>query len=445
MLAPTLEKLRVNGAVFRALRLSCLTSFTMDEDVGAYLCGIRIGLSRIEGSFELGDVIEFPIDYLPWVELPADIRLVTTRDNIEIAGPYRLSTRDEAIALVGMGEVRVENLTIEQGMIRGVAVNRVNGLLHPQMFARINGLVPRTISVEPPRLLDDGGASFQFAAQLHPADLGENGLTAEIFLVGQDAALTSIAYRRADVDDLTKRIVEFETQLSQVTKSTAFKFKTLNSDVTARMDVLQQRIDAFIEYAASFMFDRVAATEVPVQPGAAPLPPELRAKVDSFLDTIRAGSPKAAELAAGEVAPKTVAVPLRSPSYSFGWYDVEEEGGVEFRWMAGEAMVFNPQPEREVVEVAVSLVGVYGAEKPLIRAAFDTKAVNVVAERGKTRKAPWRLRLSAGASLPGHPGLTCQALSLSSMLTSSPAHVEGNSDSRMLSIAVSEVVFTYAA
>jgi hypothetical protein len=90
-------------------------------------------------------------------------------------------------------------------------------------------------------------------------------------------------------------------------------------------------------------------------------------------------------------------------------------------------------------------VGVYGAEKPLIRAAFDTKPVNVAAERGKTRKAPWRLRLSAGPSLPGHPGQTCQALALSSMLTSSPAHVEGNSDSRMLSIAVSEVVFTYAA
>jgi hypothetical protein len=441
MLAPSPEKLRVNGSVFRALRLSCLTSFSMNEDVAAYLCGIRIGLNRVEGAFELGDVIEFPIDYLPWVELPADIRLVLERDGSEITAPFRLATRDQAVALVGMGEVRIENLTIEQGMIRGVAVNRVNGLLHPQMFARINGLVPRTISVEPPRLLDDGGASFQFVAQLHPADLGDNGLTAEIFLIGQDAPLTSIAFRRADVDDLTKRIVEFEAQLSQVSQSTAFKFKTLNSDVTARMDLLQQRIDAFIEYAASFMFDRVAATEVQTQPGAPPLPPRLQAKIDAFRQIVHAGAPRSGETATSEAAPRNVQVALRSPSYSYGWYDVEDESGVEFRWMAGEAMIFNPHPEREVVEAIVSLVGVYGAEKPLVRATFDSRPVNVLAERGKTRKAPWRLRLSVGSD---QAGMTCQALSLSSMLTSSPAHVEGNSDSRMLSIAVSEVVFVYA-
>ena len=265
------NRLQIIGSAHQAVRMVCTNSVAISEDICAYVSGIRIGINRIEGDFEPGDIIEYPIAYLPWVDLPADVRFVSEHTGQEIAEAFRIATHDDAIALVGMGESVIQNVVIDQGMIRGVVVNRVNGLLRPQMFARINGVIPRVITVEQPRLLDDGGASFQFSAQLNPADLGENGLTAEIFLLGQDAPLTSVSYRRADIDDVTKRIVEFEARLAQVSQSTTLRFNAMNHELKQSLEVMQQRIDAFIEYAASFMFDRIATSEVPRLPDAPPL------------------------------------------------------------------------------------------------------------------------------------------------------------------------------
>ena len=444
IVAPETEyKVEAIGTAFQAVRLSCLVSFEMKEEIAAYVCGIRIGQSRVEGRFKPGDIIEFPVDYLPWIELPTEIHLVGMRTSEDICPPIPLRTHEQAIALIGMGKTEIESLTVDQGMLRGLATNRVNGLIRPHMFARINGLVPRAISVEPPRLLDSGGASFQFAAQLHPADLVENGLTADIFMVGIETPLASIAYRRADVDDLSKRIVELEAQLAQSKTSTAFKFHTLNSDVTARMDVMQERIDTFIEYAASFMFDRVAAVEVQTQPGVEPMPPERRAKVDAFLDIVRHGV--GVRTSAGAVAAEpetTVAVPLRSVEFSYGWYDVEEESGREFRWMAADAIVFNPAPDRLVKEVRVAVAAVYGADRPMIRGAFDTKPATVAILKGdRERGGPWIIRFTAP---PGQTEINCQTLNLTSLLASSPARADGGHDSRMLSIAVTGITFEFA-
>lgn len=428
---------------FRAIRLACRQSFDIDETAAAYVCGIRIAESRIEGSFHPGDVIEFPIEYLPWVELPADIHLVNQRTGEDICQPIPIRTYDQAIALIGLGDVEIENLTVDQGILRGTAINRTNGLSYPQMFVRINGLVPRTVSVESPRLLETGGASFQFATQLHPSDLVENGLTADIFLVGMEVPLASIAYSRADVDDMAKRVVELETELAQLKTAMAFKFNTQNSDVTARMDVMQQRIDTFIEYAASFMFDRVAAVEVPTQPGAPPLPAKARAKLDAFLDIVRGGAKPGKTTTAERVAlDKRVPVALRSAEFSYGWYDVEEVEGREFRWMAADAILFNPQPGRPVRDVTIGVAAIYGADQPMVRASFDTKPATVTIERGdKKRGTPWLLRLKPQAS---KKQVLCQTLSLASLLAGSPAQSGEGSDSRILSIAVSEIVFDFA-
>lgn len=432
------SNLQIIGSTHQAVRMICSNAVSISEDVCAYVSGIRIGVNRVEGEFEPGDIIEYPISYLPWVDLPVDVRFVSERTGQEVADPFRISTHDDAVALVGMGEAVIQSVAIDQGMIRGLVVNRVNGLLRPQMFARINGVLPRAITVEPPRLLDDGGASFQFSAQLHPSDLGENGLTAEIFLLGKDTPLTSIAFRRADVDDLTKRIVEFEARMAQITQSTALRFKTMSNETTQRLDMLQQRIDSFIEYSASFMFDRVAATEVASAPGAEPLDEALRGKVDAFLDLVRTGG---ASRIASPPGPVSVSVPLASGAFSFGWHDVEEEGGTAFRWMSDNAVIFNPQPDRPVSEVRIALSAVHGTSQPVIRAAFDQTPVALVIERAKKKAAGWRIIL-----VPPEEGAaaTFHALSLASMLNAPPARIAGRS-ARQISVAVSELVFVYAA
>lgn len=247
--APVIEKLpfEVIGTAYQTIRLACPEVIEVSDEVVAYLCGIELGRNRIEGYFEAGDEIEFPIEYLPWVELPAQIHLVAAGTGADICEPIQLATHDQAIALVGLGETRIGNLAIEQGLLRGVAINRTNGLLQPQMFARINGVLPRPISIDPPRLLDDGGAQFRFAAQLHPTDLIENGMTVDVFLIGVETPLASIAFRRADVDDMARRVVELEAQLEQVKTTAAFRVSSLNSEITARLDAMQQRIDTFIE------------------------------------------------------------------------------------------------------------------------------------------------------------------------------------------------------
>lgn len=426
------SRLQIVGGAHQAVRMICASALSMSDDVCAYVSGIRIGVNRVEGEFEPGDVIEYPISYLPWVELPAEVRFVSERTGREVADPFRIATHDDAVALVGIGEAVVQNVEIAQGMIRGLVINRVNGLLRPQMFARINGVVPRIITVEQPRLLDDGGASFQFSAQLHPADLGENGLTAEIFLLGQDRPLTSIAFRRADVDDLTRRIVEFDARLAQMSQSTTFRLKTASHEVAQRLDVMQQRIDAFIEYAASFMFDRVAATEVPSLPDAPALSPENRRKVEAFLAIVRGEGESAGSAApAAEASP-----PLDSAFFSFGWRDIEQENGAPVRWMADNAVVFNPQPDRHVQEVRIAFHPASDSAKPAFRAAFDGAPAACGVERAKKKDGLWRMRVA----LPEGGAAPCRALSLANLTSFSPADA---SRKRAGSIAVSEITFVY--
>jgi hypothetical protein len=420
------SKLQVVGSTYQAIRLLCSNPMTIDDEVCAYIAGIRIGASRVEGSFEPGDIIEYPIAYLPWVELPAEIRFVAEQTGNEIAEPFRIKTHEEAIALVGMGQATVQNVAINQGMIRGLVVNRVNGLLRPQMFAKINGIVPRVIAVEQPRLLDDGGASFQFTAQLQPSDIGENGLTAEIYLLGDATPLTSVAFRRADVDDVTKRIVELEARLAQMNHSLNLRFSSANDALSTRMDVMQQRIDAFIEYAASFMFDRIAATEVPSVPGSTDLSPELKKKVEALRQIIVDGAGKAT---ASRSTSKAVKVPLQSPLFSFGWQDIEQNDGNEVRRMSTNALLFNPFPERRLEEVAMTVIG--NTERPALRASCDGVPLELAVERAKRNPHDWRVKMRPGRD--AFP-MSARALSLVNMSAGS---------SGAEAIEVSELVFRY--
>ena len=262
MTAETATPIRSVGIAFQTIRMTCVGDAELDDVVVAYINGIKVGENYISGVFHAGEVIEYPIQYLPYIDLPGEIRFARLQDGSEVVSPLTLKTREDAIALVGLGDVKIESLAIEYGVVRGVAVNRVNGLLQPEMFARINGVVPRGVIVDHHRLLDDGGASFQFSVRLEAQDLAENGLSVDIYVVGKDGPLSSITYRRADPDDALRRIIQLESRLDQNQQATGYQIQALDNEITARIGLLEDRIDAFIEYSASLLFDRIAATPV---------------------------------------------------------------------------------------------------------------------------------------------------------------------------------------
>lgn len=433
--------IRTVGATYQTIRMSCVGHAELDDVVVAYVNGIKVGENYISGIFRAGEIIEYPIQYLPFVDLPSEIRFARMRDGVEIATPFTLKTPADAVALVGLGDVRIESLSIEHGVVRGVAVNRVNGLLRPEMFAKINGVVPRGVVVDQHRLLDDGGASFQFHVRLEPQDLTENGLTIDMFVIGKDGPLSSIVYRRADPDDSERRIIQLESRLDQSQQATGYQIQALDNEITARIGLLQDRIDAFIEYSASLLFDRVAATDVQHVAGAPALDAGKQKKMQMFLDLVKSGAKTRGEMSDRPHTTDRQVVPLRSSAFSQGWYDVELDDGDEYRWMASEAIVFNPAPEKKVLEVQISVLGIYGAELPMLNCFFDGTPANVLRERSAAG-GPLVLRFQAPK---GKAPISCDMLRIESMVSASPAALEGSSDQRLLSIAVSQIAFVYPA
>src|SRR5262245_22105027 len=120
--------IRSVGIAYQAIRMSCVQPAELDDVIVAYMNGIKVGENYIAGAFDAGEMIEYPIQYLPHVDLPVEIRFARMRDGAEIASPFTIKTREDAIALVGLGDLRIESLSIEYGVVRGMATNRVNGL-----------------------------------------------------------------------------------------------------------------------------------------------------------------------------------------------------------------------------------------------------------------------------------------------------------------------------
>lgn len=433
--------IRAVGIAYQTVRMACVARAELDDVVVAYLNGIKVGENYIAGIFHAGEVIEYPIRYLPHVELPGEIRFARMQDGVEVASPLTLRSPEDAIALVGLGDVQIESLSIEYGVVRGVAINRVNGLLRPELFAKINGVVPRAVVVDHHRLLDDGGASFQFSVRLEPQDLAENGLAIDVYAVGKDGPLSSIVYRRADPDDALKRLIQLESRLDQGQQATGYQIQALDNEMTARIGLLQDRIDSFIEYAASLLFDRVAAGGTAAVAGAPTLDVRKRKKIDKFLELVKSGAKTrgGATPDGAAVADRRV-VPLASSAFSQGWYEVEVDDGEAYRWMSSEAIVVNPAPDRKVTEVQIAVFGVYGAELPMLNCFFDGVPANVLRDR-PAGGGPLILRAQPPK---GKSPLICEMLRIESMLGASPATLGDSPDQRLLSIAVSQVAFVYS-
>ncbi|MXP65201.1 hypothetical protein E0493_17790 [Roseomonas sp. M0104] len=431
------------GSSFQRILLRCTRDCEVDDEVHAYVQGIKVGQVRLQGSFAVGDKVGVPVHRLPLVDLPAAVRLAGSPEITGDAEALVLRSPDTAVALVGAGELKVDGLELSQGMLRGFAVNRVNGLYTPVLFARLNGLLVRPVSVERPRLLDDGGCSFAFAVQLYPADMGESGFSAEIFAAGSEAPIATFQYARSDGDDLLKRILTLESQLAQVRQMASLQIASLTTEFRTRLEAQQERIDAFIDYASCLMFDQLAVEPVSEATGLQLEADEgMRQRLAEFRRLIAAAPGETAKGARNPASlPREVQLELRSEAFNFGWHDVEVDQAGEFRWMGQSGIILNPAPARRSARVALSLRHVFKVGTPLLRVFLDGQEVDA---RISPATAPdaYTVEILRATDEPSLPPF--QTLRLDSFVAGSPVEEGmGSMDHRILSVAVSAVHFEY--
>lgn len=420
----------ITGAGRPGLALRCPGGFAARGDLLAFCNGIEVGRLPLPPEVAPGASLALPVRRLPLVPLPAVIRLADRVGGADLAEPWSLVSADGAQALLGPTPVAVEDLRLDQGMLRGVLLDRVNGLLRPLLVARINEASSRMAMVEAPVALPEGGCACRFALPLGPADLSGEGLSVTLALLGQEAPLARFDWTRAGVDAPAPRLAALEGRIRQLEHHAAATEATLQAAMRRRLDIQQERIDAFIEAAATLLLDRLA-------PAAA---------TTALRDLIGATSGAAAPDVTGlpSALHDRTGIPLGSAHFGFGWHDAEQDQAGPFRWMAGQGVVTNPAPHRPVAGVELAISHVYGARTPVLRAAFDGQPCEVAVRGAGQGQEPGGGPGGFVASiLPAEPR-TCLALHLESPHASSPAGDGASGDGRILSVAVAEIVFTYA-
>ncbi len=371
---------------------------------------------------------DLPVRRIPRIDLPAELRFSRAEDGAEIAPPWALPNAAAALALVGPGELVVEELRLEQGVLRGHAVDRVNGLLEPVMYARINGAGARGVAVEPPGALPEGGCAFRFALPLEPGDLNETGLAVALHLVGVEAPVARYAYARVGLEGPSPRLAELEERMLRLERASASQLRALQEEQRRQVALLRERTDAFIEAAASLLMDRIAAER-----GTALAGDPAIAALHRLVREAAAAPPATEPLLLGRRAE----IPPAAGNLAIGWHPPEQDEGGPFRWMSEAALVVNPEPFRPVAAVTLTVRHHYGTPEPVLRGNFDGIPAEVIVA---WTEAGFVVTLTPSDGAPA----TCQGLRLEAPGASSPEKDGVSPDPRVLSFAVGPIVFDYS-
>ncbi|WP_052214688.1 hypothetical protein [Belnapia sp. F-4-1] len=189
-----------------------------------------------------------------------------------------------------------------------------------------------------------------------------------------------------------------------------------------QVQMQQERIDAFIDAAATLLLDRLAEEEAPAA--------ALRRLISA------AAEPKLAEPVAATEGAAAVLAP-RDPAFDLGWHGPEEDEEGPFRWMTLQGLLRNPAPLRPVARVVLEVGHLYGAPAPLLEAGFDDTPCLVEAEQRGPHHFSLRI-VPPGGAMP------CRLLRLQSRAGGSPLEDGVSGDERVLSIAVTGAAFHYA-
>ncbi|WP_431269494.1 hypothetical protein [Dankookia sp. P2] len=233
------------------LSLRTIRAFGSDAPLRLYCRGIEVGRCRLDGPLREGAVIDIPVERLPRVPLPAELRLATAPDGPDLAAPWRIDSAEAALSLLGPPDMRIEDLRLDHGVLRGTGREARNGLLDPVLYARINGAGARIVAADPPIALPEGGCAFRFAMPILPADLTEAGLSVTLMLVGQDAPAGSFAWGRSGVGEAERRLAELEGRIRQMEDEAAAAQQALQATLQRQLALQQERIDAFVVAAAT--------------------------------------------------------------------------------------------------------------------------------------------------------------------------------------------------
>jgi hypothetical protein len=387
--------------------------------------------------FATGDLFEIPVRYLPQVELPATMQFVEREYGQVIAEPYVLSSVEPAMVLLGPGEFTVENLALDNGLLRGTLVNRVNGIAAPTLFARINRVVVRQVTVEQARPLDECGSARRFGVPVRIADLTDTGLSVELYVVGIDGPVSTFGYLRTDITAIERSLIETEERIRQMQQSATLHFASVSADFQRRLARQQERLDSFAEYASSLLFDNLLAGTR----GSGSLEPDALADPaarSGFRRLLRVPDERTPD---SDIVPAQhltwAEVALASDGFVFGWYDLENDKAETFRWMGPVGILLNPQPSRPVARVEVTIGQVYGAFEPALGGCLDGEdaMVDILSVQDGF--------LARFALDKSKDPLLIRALRIESSVIGCPAQDYDGEDERMLSVAVTKVVFHY--
>lgn len=413
------------------LHLTCLLPFRAEDGVAAHLAGQELARLPLDGAVAPGAELVLRPRRLPHAALPAEIRFSTAEGMLELAAPIALASASAAAALFGPGHWLAEQVRIELGVLRGLLRNETNGIAEPVGYARLNGVATRPLVLRAPVPLPEGGCVWPFELALLAEDLMESGMTLALHVAGQQPPLAGLAWGRAWAGTEATQMVALEARLAELERNAQARLAQLGEELERRHLEQRERIDAFIEYAGALLLDRAAEAEA--EPGREAL------RAVAAPAALRANTPPAALRAPpAPVLPDRTVVGPEGGGFGFGWHPVERDGGGGgmFRWMSSAGQVVNPEPERPVAAVEVVTLHLYGAVKPQLRGSLDGAelAAEVTAEQGVGR---FTIRL-----VPDQPVLA-DALRLESLASGSPARDRNSADARVLSIAVTRVVFEY--
>jgi hypothetical protein len=133
-----------------------------------------------------------------------------------------------------------------------------------------------------------------------------------------------------------------------------------------------------------------------------------------------------------------IALPVDSALFGAGWYDVEYLNETQFRWMASQGVIFNPQPGLPCTLISLKLAGVYGARSPMIDCYLDDVAADVrIEEQGGG--------FFVAISPPGCNPRPYTRLRIESRASGCPADDSRGTDSRLLSLNLLGAHIAYAS
>jgi hypothetical protein len=352
--------------------------------------------------------------------------------------PWPLPNAATARALLGAPTaLEVEEMRLEHGILRGTARDRVNGLLEPVMYARINGNGARGVAVEAPAPLPEGGCAFRFALALalEPGDLNETGLSVALHLVGLQAPVARFAYARVGLEGPAPQVAELEARVARLEAAAAASARQVGEEMRRLMALQQERTDALIEAAACLLLDRLAAEAAAPGLGEGAADPRVAALRRLIAEAADAAAPPPAEpLRVGRRAE----IPPAAGNLAIGWHEPEEDAEGPFRWMGDAALVVNPEPHRSVVAATLVVRHLFGAAEPGLRGAFDGTPAAVGVALGEDGR--FRVRLEPEGGRP----VACQGLRLEAPQAGVPLRDGASPDPRLLSVAVLGIAFEYA-